>query len=65
MEKLYVTTKYKLPPQDLLQKERKIKDSFLQHLMTVRVIMKEHTATSAAQIIDICCQFALIYVQMF
>ncbi|KAB2490398.1 transposase, partial [Bacillus cereus] len=37
MAKLYVTTKYGVTPQDLLQEERKTKDSFFkQRLIAVR-----------------------------
>ncbi|MGH0945411.1 hypothetical protein ACQVTS_30970 [Bacillus mycoides] len=48
MVKLYVTTKYELTPHDLLQEERKIKDSFLkQRLTAVRLIMEGHFATGS------------------
>ncbi|MGH0945376.1 helix-turn-helix domain-containing protein [Bacillus mycoides] len=66
MAKLYVTTKYELTPQDLLQEERKIKDSFLkQRLTAVRLIMERHSATSASRILGICRQSVSTYVHTF
>ncbi|MGU3438780.1 helix-turn-helix domain-containing protein [Bacillus cereus] len=55
MAKLHVTTKYGITVHDLLQEERKIKNSFFkQRLMSIRLVMEGHSATSAAQIIGIC-----------
>ncbi|MGE6620014.1 helix-turn-helix domain-containing protein [Bacillus mycoides] len=66
MAKLYVTTKYGVTPQDLLQEERKIKDSFFkQRLIAVRLVMEGHSATSASQILGICRQSVATYVHIF
>jgi DNA-binding NarL/FixJ family response regulator len=66
MAKLYVTTKYGVTPQDLLQEERKIKDSFFkQRLIAVRLVMEGHSATSASQILGICRQSVSTYVHIF
>lgn len=42
MEKLYVTTKYGMTPQDLLQEERKIKDSFFKQKPSLGYILYLH-----------------------
>ncbi|KAB2496778.1 transposase [Bacillus cereus] len=66
MAKLYVTTKYGVTPQDLLQEERKTKDSFFkQRLIAVRLVMEGHSATSASQILGICRQSVSTYVHIF
>ncbi|MDY7965619.1 helix-turn-helix domain-containing protein [Bacillus thuringiensis] len=66
MAKLHVSTKYGMTVHDLLQEERKIKNSFFkQRLMSVRLVMEGHSATSAAQIIGICRQSVSTYVQTF
>ncbi|EJP81745.1 helix-turn-helix domain-containing protein [Bacillus cereus] len=66
MAKLHVTTKYGITVYNLLQEERKIKNSFFkQRLMSIRLVMEGHSATSAAQIIGICCQSVSTYVQIF
>ncbi|MED1637875.1 winged helix-turn-helix domain-containing protein [Bacillus thuringiensis] len=66
MAKLHVSTKYGITVHDLLQEERKIKNSFFkQRLMSVRLVMDGHSATSAAQIIGICRQSVSTYVQTF
>ncbi|HDR8072367.1 TPA: transposase, partial [Bacillus cereus] len=47
MANLHVSTKYGMTVHDLLQEERKIKNSFFkQHLMSVRLVMEGHSATS-------------------
>ncbi|WP_256703105.1 helix-turn-helix domain-containing protein [Bacillus cereus] len=66
MAKLRVTMKYGITVHDLLQEECKMKHLFFkQRLMSIRLVMDGHSATSAAQIIDICRQSVSIYVQMF
>ncbi|MDZ3952371.1 helix-turn-helix domain-containing protein [Bacillus thuringiensis] len=66
MAKLYVTTKYGFTLHDLLQEERKIKDSFLkQHLTAVRLIMEGKSATSISRILGICRQSVSIYAHTF
>ncbi|QWH75397.1 transposase (plasmid) [Bacillus mycoides] len=66
MAKLRVTTEYGITVHDLLQEERKTKNSFFkQRLMSIRLVMDGHSATSAAQIIGICRQSVSTYVQMF
>ncbi|MES5938256.1 MULTISPECIES: winged helix-turn-helix domain-containing protein [unclassified Bacillus cereus group] len=66
MAKLHVSTKYGITVHDLLQEERKMKNSFFkQLLMSVRLVMEGHSATSAAQIIGICRQSVSTYVQTF
>ncbi|PEZ32100.1 hypothetical protein CN345_16130 [Bacillus thuringiensis] len=66
MAKLYVTTKYGMTPQDLLQEERKIKDAFFkQRLIAVRLVMERHSATSASHILGICRQSVSTYVHIF
>ncbi|WP_324656831.1 helix-turn-helix domain-containing protein [Bacillus cereus] len=66
MEKLRVTTKYGVTVHDLLQEERKTKNSFFkQSLMSIRLVMDGHSATSAAQIIGICRQSVSTYVKTF
>ncbi|WP_257143368.1 helix-turn-helix domain-containing protein [Bacillus cereus] len=66
MAKLRVTTKYGITVHDLLQEERKMKNSFFKHrLMSIRFVMDGHSATSATQIIGICRQSVSTYVQIF
>ncbi|PEN88346.1 transposase [Bacillus cereus] len=66
MAKLRVTTKYGSTVHDLLQEERKIKNSFFkQRLMSIRLVMDGNSATSAAQIIGICRQSVSTYIQIF
>jgi transposase len=66
MARLRVTTKYGITVHDLLQEERKAKNSFFkQRLMSIRLVMEGHSATSAAQIIGICRQSVSTYVQTF
>ncbi|EOP90054.1 hypothetical protein IGM_02243 [Bacillus cereus HuB4-4] len=66
MAKLRVTTEYGITVHDLLQEGRKTKNSFFkQRLMSIRLVMDGHSATSAAQIIGICRQSVSTYVQMF
>ncbi|EOQ00404.1 helix-turn-helix domain-containing protein [Bacillus cereus] len=66
MAKLHVSTKYGMTVHDLLQEECKIKNSFFkQRLMSVRLVMEGHSATSTAQIIEICRQSVSTYVQTF
>ncbi|MGR5881066.1 helix-turn-helix domain-containing protein [Bacillus cereus] len=66
MAKLRVTTKYGITVHDLLQEERCLKNSFFkQRLMSIRLVMDGHSATSAAQIIGICRQSVSTYVQIF
>ncbi|EOQ09093.1 helix-turn-helix domain-containing protein [Bacillus cereus] len=66
MAKLHVTTKYGITVHDLLQEERKMKNSFFkQRLMSIRLVMEGHSATSAAHIIGICRQSVSTYVQTF
>ncbi|MGH0945617.1 helix-turn-helix domain-containing protein [Bacillus mycoides] len=66
MATLNVTTKHRITLHDLLQKERKIKNSFFkQRLMSIRLVMEGHSATSAAQIIGIYRQSVSTYVQTF
>ncbi|PEZ11861.1 transposase, partial [Bacillus thuringiensis] len=46
-----------MTPQDLLQEERKIKDAFFrQRLISVRLVMEGHSATSTSHILGICRQ---------
>ncbi|MGU3443238.1 helix-turn-helix domain-containing protein [Bacillus cereus] len=66
MAKLHVSTKYRITVHDLLQEERKIKNSFFkQRFMPVRQVMKGYSATSATQIMGICRQSVSTYVQTF
>lgn len=66
MAKLHVTMKYGITVHDLLQEERKMKNSFFkQRLMSIRLVMDGHSATSAAQIIGICRQSVSTYIQIF
>lgn len=66
MGKLRVITKYGLTVHDLLQEERNTKNSFFkQRLMSIRLVMDGHSATSAAQIIGICRQSVSTYVKIF
>ncbi|MEI4606032.1 helix-turn-helix domain-containing protein, partial [Bacillus cereus] len=66
MEKLHVLTKYGLTVHDLLQEERNTKNLFFkQRLMSIRLVMDGHSATSAAQIIGICRQSVSTYIKIF
>ena len=61
--KLYVTTKYGVTPQDLLQ-DGKSKTPLKQRI-AVRLVMEGHSATSASQILGICRQSVSTYVHIF
>ncbi|MEC3214634.1 helix-turn-helix domain-containing protein [Bacillus thuringiensis] len=57
MAKPHARTKYGSTVHDLLQEERKLKNTFFkQRLMSIRLVKEGHSATSAAQIIGFCHQ---------